>query len=246
MGVNERGFDMTRQYSFSRSHVRPSLDLCKTVLAVDTGSPVVSVAIAIAGEIAAEETCTAQRSSSRLLELIDSCLHRVHLEAAAIDLLIGLRGPGSFTGLRVGLATLQGMRLALQIPAGTLTTFEVLASLGDPDARQVIACVDAMRGEWMLQRFAAGRPAGPPQRAQRWSSDELGAMNPGCLVGYGVSRLGSVIAATPGVTLIEPGPLAPQALRLLSSPEVFDWRSDNLSRPLYLSPPVVSRPAGRL
>jgi tRNA A37 threonylcarbamoyladenosine modification protein TsaB len=138
------------------------------------------------------------------------------------------------------------MRLALQIPAGTLTTFEVLASLGDPDARQVIACVDAMRGEWMLQRFAAGQPAGPPQRAQRWSSEELGAIESSCLVGYGVSRWCPEIEPKPGVTLIEPGPLAPQALRLLGSPEKFDWRSDNLSRPLYLSPPAVSRPSGRL
>ncbi len=236
---------MTRQYSFSSHSVRPSPDLGKTVLALDTGSPVVSVAIAIDGEVAAEESAAAERSSSRLLELIDSCLQRIHLEAAAIDLLIGVRGPGSFTGLRVGLATLQGMRLALQIPAGTLTTFEVLASLGDPDAHQVIACVDAMRGEWMLQRFVAGHSAGPPQRAQRWSDEELGASESTCLVGYGVSRLRPEIESEPGVTLVEPGPLAPQALRLLSSPERFDWQSDNLSHPLYLSPPAVSRPAER-
>lgn len=233
---------MSRQYNFSPMNDRPSPDGFNIALALDTGSPVVSVAASIDGEIVAERSTEARHSSSRLLEMIDDCLHQARIEARALDLLVGVRGPGSFTGLRVGLATLQGMRMALGIQAATVTTFQVLASVADKEFLRVIACVDALRNEWMIQEFESGSPPEPPRQIQMGSAEELGAARSTCLIGFGVSRLRSWFESRPEVTLVEPDPLATQALRLLSSSEKFDWRSDNLSRPLYLSAPTVSRP----
>lgn len=233
---------MSRQYNFSPASHRPSPDGFNIALALDTGSPVVSVAASIDGKIVAERTTEARHSSSRLLEMIDDCLHQAHIDVQALDLLVGLRGPGSFTGLRVGLATLQGMRMALGIQAATVTTFQVLASVADRESRRVFACVDALRDEWMMQEFESGSPREPPRRLQVGSAEKLGGARATCLIGFGVSRLRSWFEPRAEVTLVEPGPLAAHALRLLSSSEKFDWRSDNLTSPLYLSAPIVSRP----
>ena len=61
--------------------------------------------------------------------------------------------PGSFTGLRVGLATVLGLHQALGLPATALPTLEVLGCLGPGDGSTVVAVVDALRGEWFAQRF---------------------------------------------------------------------------------------------
>ena len=242
MGVNWRGFGMSGQYNFSQMDERPATDSFKTVLAIDTGSPVVSVAISIDGEIAAESNTEARHSSSRLLEMIDDCLGQAGIEARALDLLVGVRGPGSFTGLRVGLATLQGMRMALGIQASTITTFQVLASLSSRRSQPAIACVDALRDKWMTQEFDSGSFLESEAAPQVWSAEDFAPLRSTCLIGFGISRLGSILDTGSEVTLVEPGPLASRTLSLLSSPATFDWRTKSLSRPLYLSPPAVSRP----
>ena len=112
---------MSGQYSFSINESSPTPQLSRAVLAIDTGSPLASVAIAIGGEVVAHRATEQRRSSGRLLEMIDQVLATAGLPLAAVDLLLGLRGPGSFTGLRVGLATLQGIRLALDKSAARET-----------------------------------------------------------------------------------------------------------------------------
>ena len=233
---------MDSQYNFSQKDDRPVADSYNAVLAVDTGSPLVSVAISIDGEIVAESSAEARHSSSRLLEMIDACLGQASLEVGSLDLLIGVRGPGSFTGLRVGLATLQGMRMALGIQTSTITTFQVLASLGDSRAQPVIACVDTLRQEWMIQKFASDTPGEASSEPEIWSEEDFAALRATCLVGFGISRLRTMHDSQADVTLVEPGPLASQALRHLRSPRAFNWQSESLSRPFYLTPPAASRP----
>lgn len=236
---------MSRQYNFSPEDNRPAVDGFETVLALDTGSPLVSVAASIDGEIVAERSTKARHSSSRLLEMIDHCLRQARIEPQALDLLVGVRGPGSFTGLRVGLATLQGLRLALEIPAATITTFQVLASVAENETQRVIACVDSLRDEWMTQEFEPGSPCEPVGEPLVGSAEEFERLRATSLVGFGISQLRSRLDPRAEITLVEPGPLAAHALRLLSSPEEFDWSPENLSDPLYLSPPAVSRPVPR-
>lgn len=236
---------MPGQYSFLELDDRPTADPAGKVLAVDTGSPVISVAIGIDGEIAAEQSDTDRQSSNRLLELIDRCLQDAAIDIRDLDLLLGIRGPGSFTGLRVGLATLQGMQMALGARAATTTTFEVLASLGEPSGPTVVACVDALRDEWMVQEFSLGESQVATRAPRTVSSDALRALDPTCLVGFGTSRLRPTDGSESSSTFIEPGPLASQALRLLGTPDSFDWSDDCLSHPLYLSPPAAALPIKR-
>jgi tRNA threonylcarbamoyl adenosine modification protein YeaZ len=134
------------------------------VLAVDAGSPVVSVAIGVGGEVLAARAVALQRSSTQLLALVAEVLEETAARPADLAGVVALAGPGSFTGLRVGLATALGLVQGLGVPALALPALAVLAAAsGAPPGALVIAAVDALRGEWSAQAFRAGpvpEPAG--------------------------------------------------------------------------------------
>lgn len=141
-----------------------------TWLAFDAGSPVTSAAVARAGALLAE-SAGAGRSGPSLLQQIADCLRRSGVAAAELDGIVVLSGPGSFTGIRVSLATALGLRAALAAPVYSLSNLAALAlharQAGQPgnsadagagDPPPVLALVDALRDEWFVQqfRFAAG------------------------------------------------------------------------------------------
>ena len=232
---------MNGQYSFSDLQSPPHTHAEGTVVAIDSGSPLVSVAISVDGDRLAERVTEQGGSSASLLLMIDEVLAEATVPLSAVDLLVALRGPGSFTGLRIGLATVLGTKMALQIAAGTLPTLQVLATLAPPDATRVKACVNALRGEWMTQEFATTPPYSPLAPPRIETVERLSRNTSIPLVGYGISKVAS--RAVPGEQpiAIEPGPLAAQTLRILPSCPA-DMNPANLVNPLYLQAPAVSRP----
>lgn len=80
---------------------------------------------------------------------------------AGLDRIAVTVGPGSFTGLRVGLAFALGLGAALSRPVVGVTTLHALAASADPDG-ETLAVIDARRGEIYAQVFVEGRPVGPP------------------------------------------------------------------------------------
>ncbi len=136
------------------------------VLALDAGSPRVSVAAGLRGEALAARSVPLERSSTQLLALVDEVLAAAGARAADLAGIVALAGPGSFTGLRVGLATALGLYQALGalgVRALALPTLAAMAAAsGAPPASVVIAAVDALRGEWSAQAFRAGGPSIPP------------------------------------------------------------------------------------
>lgn len=227
------------------------------LLALDAGSPTVSVAVGPPGEPRAERSAEIRRSSERLLALVDECLREVGAELRGLDGVIALRGPGSFTGLRVGLATVLGFHQALELPAAAVPTLEVLALHGALRARDggglppgatLVAAVDALRGEWFVQPFRATSPTAAPEvldEARIAGPAEILDLEPAAVVGFGVRRLAAGPPAPPsgGPLWIEPESLAGDALRLagLRRPA---WNGPELTEPLYLRPPAVSAPRG--
>lgn len=230
---------MSHQYSFSSNETPPEPQPVGAALAIDTGSPVVSVALSLAGRVVAERATELRESSSQLLRMIDEVLEVAGLRLADLDMLLGLRGPGSFTGLRVGLATLQGIRMALGIETATLPTLQVLATLVSPGDLQGTACVDALQGRWLTQDFGSTPPFLPIDEPTTTATEDLAARASGTLVGFGISDLRDHLQPGSSVVLIEPGPLAPQALRVLHlCPPDRDPKL--LASPLYLRAPAVT------
>lgn len=98
------------------------------VLAIDTTTSVCSVALARPGCLVAEVTTNLPRThSQRLLPLIDGLMKEAGLLPQELGLLAVSRGPGSFTGLRIGVTTIRALGLALNIPVVGVSTLQVLA-----------------------------------------------------------------------------------------------------------------------
>jgi tRNA threonylcarbamoyladenosine biosynthesis protein TsaB len=218
--------------------------MADAVLVLDSGSPLVSVAVGRGGEVIAMRAALSARSSTLLLEMVDAVLREGGIAVGDLAGVAALAGPGSFTGLRIGLATALGFHQALGLPATALPTLQVLASLPPvgPGAR-VIAAVDALRGEWTVEEWTGGVGRG----RELLPGPELARFAPGEIVGFGVARLADLPGWPADLRLVEPGPLAPAALPLLPPPGTAGWDPALLTAPLYARPPAVThpRPAAR-
>jgi tRNA threonylcarbamoyladenosine biosynthesis protein TsaB len=108
-------------------------------LAFDTATEVATSALVDDGEVLGERLSRAVT----LLEDVDALLRQGGASAADVDLLAVGTGPGSFTGVRIGLATARGLALALGVPAAGVSTLDALGA-GAPGSVPVI---DARRRE---------------------------------------------------------------------------------------------------
>jgi tRNA threonylcarbamoyladenosine biosynthesis protein TsaB len=93
----------------------------------------------------------------RLAPMAAEVMDRAKLAFSDIGKIVVTVGPGSFTGLRVGLAFAKGLHLATGSPLAGIGALEGLATSADPDG-QCAGVIDARRGMVYLQAFAGGRP----------------------------------------------------------------------------------------
>jgi tRNA threonylcarbamoyl adenosine modification protein YeaZ len=89
-----------------------------------------------------------------LIPMIDDIVRKAHLQMSDIDLIAVTRGPGSFTGVRIGLATARSLGLALNIPVIGISTLDVIARAhGDKSA---LFLIDTKRGDFYGQVGESG------------------------------------------------------------------------------------------
>ncbi len=212
------------------------------ILAVDTSSRHGSLAISrgqqVLGILAVE---SAEKHSRTLLANIDTLLRLVGLQARQLEALAVVSGPGSFTGLRVGLAAVKGLQRALGLPAVGVTALESMAIAAGVKGR-VVVVLEAGRGEVFaglrevcvdgevvaLERDEVGLPDRILARwAERWGGGPL------IFVGDGAIRYRAEIAQLAGERGAE--------LRCVRAIEL-DPRAWQLKLELpYLAPAVAGR-----
>jgi tRNA threonylcarbamoyl adenosine modification protein YeaZ len=124
------------------------------ILALDTAGPIPSVAV-LAGERLFEELLPRdRRASEELLPAIGRALTAAALRLDDCERFVVCAGPGSFTGLRVGLATAWSFGRALGRPVEAVSTLEAVAEAARPrGAPRVAAFLDAGRGELVGEVF---------------------------------------------------------------------------------------------
>lgn len=156
------------------------------ILGIDTATPAGSVALVQAGEggrldvlaeVAGESD---QRHAETLLEAVDACLDRAGCALAEVSGLAVAAGPGSFTGLRVGLATAKGLAFAtgawlLGVP--TLEAYARAYLLARRDAalagERVCVCLDARKGETYAALFTLARGTDGALEVVRYAEDAV-------------------------------------------------------------------------
>jgi len=146
------------------------------LLAFDTAADSCSAGVFSDGRPLAVRSSDGGRGhAERLPRLIEAVLEAASTELDELDALAVTIGPGSFSGIRTGLAAARGLALATGLGTMPVTTLEALATPALDDtaaALPVAALLDARRGELFLQRFTA---SGEPREAPRTLAPEAAA-----------------------------------------------------------------------
>lgn len=117
-------------------------------LALDTSTDIASIALSCCSELQAEMTWTSEQNHT--VELMPNVLHllqQAKIEVKDIDSIIVAKGPGSFNGLRVGVAAAKGLAFALDVPLVGIITLEVEAFPYVETGLPVCPVQNAGRGE---------------------------------------------------------------------------------------------------
>lgn len=131
------------------------------VLAIDTALEACSVAVldTAHAEVRVRESLPMQRGHAEaLMPLVARVLQRAQLDFADLDRIAVTTGPGSFTGLRVGIAAARGIALAAGKPAVGLSTLAAFAApfIAADNSLPVVAAIDARHDHVYLQVFGPG------------------------------------------------------------------------------------------
>ena len=116
------------------------------ILAIDSSGLVATVAVLEDEELIAEYTINYKKTHSEtLLPMLDEIKQMTELDLASIDAIAVAKGPGSFTGLRIGSATVKGLAYALNVPVVSVPTVDALSMNLWGSCRLICPIMDARR-----------------------------------------------------------------------------------------------------
>ncbi len=169
------------------------------VLAVDTALDACAAAVATARgdvvEVVSLGEVIGRGHAERLMAVVGATLERAGLRHADLDGYGVSIGPGSFTGIRVGVAATRGFALAAGKPAVAVTSLEALAveGRGACPGRSVLAVLDARKDEVYAQAFdAAGHPIAEPVVVAASVAAREAAARGAVLIGSGAPLLAAL------------------------------------------------------
>ncbi|MGH6664774.1 MAG: tRNA (adenosine(37)-N6)-threonylcarbamoyltransferase complex dimerization subunit type 1 TsaB [Pseudolabrys sp.] len=222
------------------------------VLAIDTALEACAAAVLDTerAAVTAHESQPMQRGHAEaLMPLVARVMEQAGLDFGALDRIAVTTGPGSFTGLRVGIAAARGIALAAGKPAIGLSTLAAYAAplIAADNAMPVVSAVDARHGHVYLQVFGpGGRTVVPPRLAPLREALRVAATGAPRLVGTAAAILA---AAWPA------GERAPGLVDARRAPDI-DWvarlgaaatETGSVPKPLYLrAPDAQPQDAARL
>ena len=185
------------------------------VLAIDTALAACSVAIldtVYGGIVASESRSMTRGHAEALIPLVQQVMADADLRWPDIDRLAVTTGPGSFTGLRVGIAAARGIALAAEKPIIGISTLAAYAAphMAADDRYPVVAAIDARHGQVYLQVFSpGGRSLSAPRLATLREAAVAAGENPGCIVGSAAQAVADALSdadARPAVVDARPAP----------------------------------------
>ena len=221
------------------------------VLAIDTALEACAAAVldTAHGKVASESLPMVRGHAEALMPLIQRVMRHADLPFSALDRIAVTTGPGSFTGLRVGISAARGIALAAGKPAFGLTTLSAYAAplIAEDAKATVVVAIDARHEHIYLQVFGpGGRTLVAPRIASIADAVRAAAGDRVRIVGTGADMLAAAWPAQ------EPAPIKANSLR---APDIV-WvgrlavaasESPGAPKPLYLrAPDAQPQDAARL
>ncbi|MBE0601768.1 MAG: tRNA (adenosine(37)-N6)-threonylcarbamoyltransferase complex dimerization subunit type 1 TsaB [Firmicutes bacterium] len=222
------------------------------ILAVDTSGPVCGVAIKRDEQIVYEAAAVNKRThSASLLPMISEALNRCGLTAADVDLFAVVTGPGSFTGVRIGVSTVKGMAHGAGKPCAGVNALQALAAGVSQGELLLCPIQDARAGQVYGAAFLPGMPPirvvdDRAAKLDLYLDAVLKAAEDGrklCFVGDGVPVYRAAIQAALGERAVflpaHQSALRPASVAMLAG---FSQPVDYLTlQPYYLRAPQAER-----
>jgi tRNA threonylcarbamoyladenosine biosynthesis protein TsaB len=222
-------------------------------LAIDSAGSACSAVVAAGDTIlSAERVEGSHGQAEALMPMVDYTMRKAGLPPAALDLVVTTVGPGSFTGIRVGLAAARGIALSTSAQLAGVSSFEAvafgLAQPDDGDLRFVLVALESRREDIYVQLFdrlrvAVGQPAAVmPATLGTAVSAAIGAA-PLLIAGDAAQRAALALAKYADASILEGS--APDAVGALRA-GLHRWRGERVEapQPLYLRPPDVTLSSG--
>lgn len=215
------------------------------VLGLDCAVSGLGVAVVRDGACLASLREEGRDQAARLLPAVASVLRDGGIGRGELSLIAVTVGPGSFTGVRVGLAAARGLAVGLGVPLAGLVTTSVLKAQATTRARLVVAAIDSRLGDWFC---AIGEEAAPFAATATELAERLRG-KASVIVGPDVGPLAAQLAAAGVDATAEAVSVDPIAVARLGLALGIDaWRvsneSEGLPRPLYLRGVSVTLPDG--
>jgi tRNA threonylcarbamoyladenosine biosynthesis protein TsaB len=220
------------------------------ILALDTSDSVISAALSWGGGTVHIEADSGSRHSELLMEFIDRLFKTASIKREDLELAACMKGPGSFTGLRIGFSTAKGLSLALGIPLVAVPTLDCMAYNLSVWPGTVLAVMDAKKGCFFAAFYRHGKlisgclDAPPALILEEWEALRLSSDEPLILTGPGtpllLERLENLegFNKTQGSSLFfrDPAFRRGRALELLEMIRQYNIirSEDTYSGPLYL------------
>ena len=218
------------------------------ILALDAAGLACSVAVSLGEQVVVEERIdTMHGQAEALLPLVDKAMREAGQMAASLDLVVATIGPGSFTGIRAGLAAARGIVLATGARLLGVTSFDAVAvrtAWSDwPEVRALLVALESRREDLYVQFFdphggALCEPAAiMPFLLREAVTATIGA-NPLLVAGDAAQRAAAALAQRPDTAVLEGS--APGAVGSLRAGlrRLRRGSATDLPRPLYLRPPT--------
>lgn len=219
-------------------------------LCLDTSTPTARVAILDGdAQVRFAAEATADRHAAHLLPLCADAMRAVGVAPAGLAGIACGGGPGSFTGLRVGLAAAKGLALPTGVSLYVVSSLEALAidilAARPRGSAPVVPCLDAGKGEVYLAAYAADdarrvRELAPCTRlAPRAVADWVAPLGPAVLAGNGAARYQGALAGLEVAEIAGPSAVSVGTLALLQRArgEAADLAA---AVPFYGRPPDIT------
>lgn len=216
-------------------------------LALDTATRVGSCAVARDGIVLLEQASDASRpQAARLPSELMSLLDRADVALSAIDIYAVATGPGSFTGLRIGIASMQGLAFAAGKPLIGISGLDALAHVAGGSTPRVATWIDAWRGEVYAALYEGGREREAPTVAHPHALLSRFSGSHTLFIGDGADTCRRLIEGTLGSFARIAEPATPLLAATIARMATDRARAGHIPSAHAISPLYVRRPDAEL